>query len=136
MLHGGWELNYQVRPGHDPARRVHATRLSLLQTTCEHPISTPQKGCGTPYPHNSPLLKESSASPEDLAKSSAALPVVIDVADDDEASVPVKSHSSNVKGTDEGSKQRESPPAKKAQTEDLEARKSKPRKVSRASRDE
>ena len=78
------------------------------------PISTPQKGCGTPYPRNSPLLKESSASPEDLAKSSAAPPVVIDMADDDEASVPVKSHSSNVKGTDEGSKQRESPPAKKA----------------------
>ena len=100
------------------------------------PISTPQKGCGTPYPCNSPLLKESSASPEDLAKSSAALPVVIDVADDEEASVPVKSRSSNMKGTDEGSKQRESPPVKKARTEDLEARKSKPRKVSRALRDE
>ena len=76
------------------------------------PISTPQKGCGTPYPCNSPLLKESSASPEDLAKSSAAPPVVIDVADDDEASVPVKLRSSNVKGTDEGSKQRESPTSK------------------------
>ena len=100
------------------------------------PISTPQKGCRTPYPRNSPLLKESSASPEDLAKSSAALPVVIDVADDDEASVPVKSRSSNVKGTDEGSKQRESPPAKKVWTEDLEAQKSKPRTVSRTSRDE
>ena len=100
------------------------------------PILTPQKGCRTPYPRNSPLLKESSASPEDLAKSSAALPVVIDVADNDEASVPVKSHSSNVKGTDKGSKQRESPPAKKARTEDLEAGSRNPRKVSRASRDE
>ena len=62
--------------------------------------------------------------------------MVIDVADNDEASVPVKSRSFNVKGTDEGSKQRESPPAKKVRTEDLEARKSKPRKVSRASQDE
>ena len=69
------------------------------------PISTPQKGCGTPYPCNSPLLKESSASPEDLAKSSAVLSVVIDVVDDDEVSVPDKLHSSNVKGTQEGSKQ-------------------------------
>ena len=52
------------------------------------PISTPQKGCGTPYPHNSPLLKESSASPEDLAKSSVIPSAVIDVVDDEEASVP------------------------------------------------
>ena len=69
------------------------------------PISTPQKGCGTPYPCTSPLLKESSASPEDLAKSSAVPSVVIDVVDDDEASVPDKSRSSNMKGTQEGSKQ-------------------------------
>ena len=41
--HGGCELHYQVRPGRDPARRVHATRLSLLQATCEHPyIDTPE----------------------------------------------------------------------------------------------
>ena len=69
------------------------------------PIWTPQKGCRTPYPCNSPLLKESSVSPEDLAKSSAVPSVVIDVVDDDEASVPDKSHSSNVKGTHKGSKQ-------------------------------
>ena len=69
------------------------------------PISTPQKGCGTPYPCSSPLLRESSASPEDLAKSSAAPSVVIDVVDNDEASVPDKSRSSDVKGTHEGSKQ-------------------------------
>ena len=69
------------------------------------PISTPQKGCRTPYPRNSPLLKESSASPEDLAKSSAVPSVVIDMVDDDKASVPDKSRSSNVKGTHEGSKQ-------------------------------
>ena len=55
------------------------------------PISTPQKGCGTPYLRNSPLLKESSVSPEDLAKSSAVSLVVIDVVDNDEASVPDKS---------------------------------------------
>ena len=100
------------------------------------PISTPQKGCRTPYPRSSPLLGESSASPEDLAKSSAAPSVVIDVVDDDEVSVPDKSRSSYVKGTHEGSKQRESPPVKKARTEDLEARKPKPRKVPRASQDE
>ena len=75
-------------------------------------------------------------SPEDLAKSSAAPLVVIDVVDDDKASVPDKSRSSDVKGTHEGSKQQESPPAKKAQTEDLESRKPKPQKVTRASRDE
>ena len=41
--HSGWELNHQVRPGRDLARCVHATRLSLLQTTCEHPyIDTPE----------------------------------------------------------------------------------------------
>ena len=57
-------------------------------------------------------------SPEDLAKSSAAPSVVIDVVDDDEASVPDKSHLSHVKGTHEGSQQQESPPAKKAWTED------------------
>ena len=104
------------------------------------PISTPQKGCGTPYPRSSPLLKESSASPEDtpdLAKSSAVPSVVIDVVDnEEEASVPDKSCSSNVKGTHESSKQRESPPVKKAQTEDLEARKLRSRKLSRTSRDE
>ena len=68
------------------------------------PISTPQKGCRTPYPHNSPLLKESSASPEDLAKSSVVPSAVINVVDDDEASVPDKLLSSNVKGTHKGSK--------------------------------
>ena len=99
------------------------------------PISTPQKGCGTPYPHSSPLLKESSASPEDtsdLAKSSAVPSVIIDVVDNDnEASVPDKSRSSNVKSTHESSKQQESPPVKKAWTEDLEALKLRSCKVSR-----
>ena len=101
------------------------------------PISTPQKGCGTPYACSSPLLKESSASPEDtpdVAKSSAVPSVIIDVVDDDdEASIPDKSRSSNVKSTHGSSKQRESPPAKKAQTEDPEAHKLRSQKVSRAS---
>ena len=74
------------------------------------PISTPQKGCGTPYAHSSPLLKESSASPEDtpdLIRPSAAPSVIIeDVIDDDnEVSVPDKSSSSNVKSSHGSSKQ-------------------------------
>ena len=74
------------------------------------PISTPQKGCGTLYACSSPLLKESSASPEDtpdLTRPSAAPLVIIeDVIDDDnEASVPDKSGSSNVKSTHGSSKQ-------------------------------
>ena len=74
------------------------------------PISTPQKGCGTLYAHSSPLLKESSASPEDtpdLTRPSAAPSVIIEdvIDDDDEASVPDKSSSSNVKSTHRSSKQ-------------------------------
>ena len=74
------------------------------------PISTPQKGCGTLYARSSPLLKESSASPEDtpdLTRPSAAPSVIIEdvIDDDDEASVPDKSSSSNVKSTHGSSKQ-------------------------------
>ena len=74
------------------------------------PILTPQKGCGTPYACSSPLLKESSTSPEDtpvLTRPSAAPSVIIeDVIDnDDEASVPDKSRSLNVKSTHGSSKQ-------------------------------
>ena len=74
------------------------------------PISTPQKGCGTLYAHSSPLLKESSASPEDtpdLTRPSAAPSVIIEdvIDDDDEASVPDKSSSSNMKSTHGSSKQ-------------------------------
>ena len=56
--------------------------------------------------------------------------------DEDEVPAPDRSGSSNVKGICETSKQRESPPAKKARTEDSEARKPRSRKVSRASWDE
>ena len=74
------------------------------------PILTPQKGCGTPYARSSPLLKESSASPEDtpdLTRPSAAPSVIIEdvIDDDDEASVPDKSSSLNVKSTHGSSKQ-------------------------------
>ena len=74
------------------------------------PISTPQKGCGTLYACSSPLLKESSASPEDtpdLTRPSAAPSVIIEdvIDDDDEASVPDKSGLSNVKSTHGSSKQ-------------------------------
>ena len=74
------------------------------------PILTPQKGCGTLYPCSSSLLKESSVSPEDtpdLTRPSAAPSVIIEdvIDDEDEASVPDKSGSSNVKSTHGGSKQ-------------------------------
>ena len=42
------ELHYQVWPGRDPARRVHATRLSLLQTTCECPYIDTSEGVRNP----------------------------------------------------------------------------------------
>ena len=90
------------------------------------PISTPQKGWGAPDARSSPLLRESHTSPEDtpdLTKSSAEPSVIIkDVVDDeDEAPAPDKSGSSNVKSTHKSSKQQESPPTKKAWTEDSEA---------------
>ena len=109
------------------------------------PISMPQKVWGSPDAHSSPLLKESRTSPEDtpnLTKSSTEPSVVIkdvvgdDDDDEDEVPAPDRSGLSKVKGICETSKQQESPPTKKAQTEDLEARKLKSRKVSHASRDE
>ena len=84
-------------------------------------------------------------SPEDipdLTKSPTEPSVVIkDVVrdnddDDDEAPAPDRSGLSNVKGVHETSRQRESSPAKKARTEDLEAHKLRSRKMSCASRDE
>ena len=97
-------------------------------------MSTPQKGWGTPDACSSPLLKESSASPEDtpdLTKSSAdPLVVIEDVVDDeDEVPAPDKLGSSNVMSARESSKQQESPPVKKARTEDLEAHKPRSRSV-------
>ena len=56
--------------------------------------------------------------------------------DDDEAPALDRLASSNVKGTHETSRRRESPPTKKAWTEDSEARRLKSRKTSHALRDE
>ena len=108
-------------------------------------ISMPQKGWGTLDACSSPLLKGSCSSPEDtpdLTKSSTEPSVVIedvvgnDDDDEDKAPAPDRLGSSNVKGICETSKQRESPPAKKVQTEDSEAHKLRSRKVSRALWDE
>ena len=76
------------------------------------PMSTPQKGWGTPDARSAPLLKESCASPEDtpdLTKSSAEPSLVMEdvVGDDaeDEVPAPDRSGSSNVKSARESSKQ-------------------------------
>ena len=76
------------------------------------PVSTPQKGWGTPDACSSPLLKESHASPEDtpdLTKSSAEPSVIIEdvVGDDDEDEVPAPDRlgSSNMKSACDSSKQ-------------------------------
>ena len=74
----------------------------LFKKPASTPTLTPQKGCGTLYARSSPLLKESSVSPEDtpdLTKPSAAPSVIIEdvIDDDDEASFPDKSSSSNMK---------------------------------------
>ena len=58
------------------------------------------------------------------------------VGDEDEVPAPHKSGLSNVKSTHESSKQRESPPGKKAWTEDLEAHKPRSCKVSCTLQDE
>ena len=89
------------------------------------PISTPKKGLGTPDARSSPLLKESRTSPEDTpdpTKSPTEPSVVVeDVAgdnDDDEAPALDRLALSIMKVSRETSRQRESPPAKKVQTED------------------
>ena len=108
-------------------------------------VSMPQKVWGTPSACSSPLLKESCTSPQDtpdLTKSSTDPSVLIedeggnDDDDDNEAPAPDRTGSSNVKGTNKSSKQQESPPAKKAWTEDLGACKPKSCKASRTSWDE
>ena len=132
-----------IRFGQAVTRPVTFTQpgYPLFKKPASTPTLTPQKGCGTPYARSSPLLKESSVSPEDttdLAKSSAVPSVIIKdvIDDDDEASVPDKSGLSNVKSTHGSSKQQESPPTKKAQTEYPEAHKPRSCKVSCAPRDE
>ena len=101
-----------IRFGQAVTRPVASTQpgYPFFKQPASTPILTPQKGCGTPYAHSSPLLKESSASPEDtpdLTRPSAAPLVIIEdvIDDDDEASVPDKSSSSNMKSTHRSSKQ-------------------------------
>ena len=82
----------------------------LFKQPTSTPMSTPQKGCGTPYARSSPLLKESSVSPEDPpdhTKSSVVPSVIIEdvIDDDDEVSVPDKLGSSSTKSTHRSSKQ-------------------------------
>ena len=91
-----------IRFGQAAIRPVMFTQpgYPLFKQPASTPMSTPQKGCGTPYAHSSPLLKESSASPEDppdLTKSSVVPSVIIEdvIDDDDEASAPDKSGSSS-----------------------------------------
>ena len=122
--------------------------VTFTQPTLDYPffkkptstlISTPQKGWGTPDARSSPLLKGSHTSPEDTPKitksSTEPLVVIEDVVgndgdDEDEAPAPDRSGSSDMKEVCETSHQQESPPAKKAQTEDSEACKPKSCKVS------
>ena len=112
-------------------------------------VSTPQKVWGTQSACSSPLLKESHTSPQDtldLTKTSTDPLVFIkdeggnddddDDDDDDEAPAPDRMGSSNVKGVCKSSKQHESPPTKKVQTEDLGAHKPKSCKASCTSQDE
>ena len=100
---------------------------SFFKKPASTPISMSQKVWETPDARSSPLLKESHTSPQDtpdLTKCSTEPSVVIkDVAgdnDDDEDEAPAHDRlgSSKVKGICESSKQQESPPTKKAWTED------------------
>ena len=82
----------------------------LFKQPASTPMLTPQKGCGTPYARSSPLLKESSASPEDppdLTKSSAVPSMIIEdvVDDEDEVPAPNRSGLSSMKSGRESSKQ-------------------------------
>ena len=112
--------------------------ITFMQPAMDYPffkkpasthVSTPQKVWGTPSACSSPLLKESHTSPQDtpdLTKSSTDPSVLMedeggnddDDDDDDEAPAPDRVGSSNIQGVRESSKQQESPPAKKARTED------------------
>ena len=80
-------------------------------------------------PQDTPDLTKSSTDPSVLIEDESG-------DDDDEVPAPDRMGSSNIKGICKSSKQQESPPTKKAQTEDLGAHKPKPRKASHTSRDE
>ena len=106
-------------------------------------MPTPQKGWGTPSASSSPISKvppKSSLDDPDTTKSMADLVVVIeDDDDDDETFAPCRTQSSKSRETHRSSKQRESPPAKKAHTKSpmpQKALKLKSHKASHTSRDE
>ena len=123
-----------------------ATDYPFFKKPVSTHVSMPQKGWGTPSACSSPLLKEArTLSPQDtpdLTKSSTGPLVLIedegvdDDDDDDKAPAPDRTGSSNIKGICKSSKQQESPPAKKVQTEDLGAWKLRSCKTSRSSWDE
>ena len=103
-----------IRFGQAVIRPVTFTQPTLdypfFKKPASTPISTPQKGWGTPDARSSPLLKESRTSPEDtpdLTKSSAEPSVIIEdvVGDEDEAPAPDKLGLSNMKSAHETSKQ-------------------------------
>ena len=83
-------------------------------------------------PEDTPDLTKSSTEPSVVTKDV----VGNDDDNEDEAPAPDRPGSSNMKGIYETSKQQESPPTKKVQTEDSEAHKPKSHKVSHASQDE
>ena len=126
--------------------------ITFLQPAMDYPffkkpvstnVSTPQKGWGTPSACSSPLLKEPCTPQDtpDLTKSLTDPSVLIKDEggnDDDDGEVPAHDMmgSSNIKGVHESSKQQESPPTKKAQTEDLGAWKPRSCRASRTLQDE
>ena len=127
--------------------------ITFMQPAMDYPffkkpvstnVPTPQKGWGTPSACSSPLLKELHTSPQDTPDLTKSLtdPLVLiedesgDDNDDDKMPVPDRMGSSNIKDIHKSSKQRESPPAKKVQTEDSGTWKLRSRKASHTLRDE
>ena len=86
-------------------------------------VPTPQKGWGAPSASSSPVLEEPCTSPPDIPDITKSLtdPLVLteDEGGDDGMPTPGRTDSSNIRDICEGSKQRESPPTKKAWTESL-----------------
>ena len=126
--------------------------ITFVQPTMDHPffkktvstnVPTLQKGWGAPSASSSPLLKEPCTSPPDaldLTKSLTDPSVLTEDEggddDDDEMPAPGRMDSSNIKDVCRSSKQQESPPTKKAWTEDLGTQKLKSRKASHTLWDE
>ena len=126
--------------------------VTFAQPTMDYPffkkpvstnVPTPWKGWRAPIASSSPLLKELHPSPPDtpdLTKSLTDQSVFTkdDGGDDgdDRTPAPGRADSSNIRDICKGSKQQESPPTKKAWTEDLGTQKLKSHKASHTLRDE